>query len=59
MSDRREFFSLIGKVMFLSQDTSQVFVSLTIPWFMKSMMPWVLVDETGCTFEYIFWTTTH
>ena len=36
--------------MFRSQDI-QVFAFLTIPW--------VLVHETRCIFEYIFWTTTH
>ena len=29
----------------------QVFVFLTIPWFTKSMMSWVLVHETGCIFQ--------
>ena len=24
-----------------------------------SIMTWVLVHETGCIFEYMFWTTTH
>ena len=47
------------KIMFHSQDI-QVFVFLTIPWFSKSVTSWwVLVHETGCIFEYIFWTTTH
>ena len=54
-----EFFYFVGKVMFHSQDT-QVFVFLTIPWFIKSVMSWwVLVHEAGCIFEYIFWTITH
>ena len=36
------------------------FVFLTIPWFTKPVMwQWVLLYKTGCTFEYIFWTTTH
>ena len=47
------------KNMFRSQDI-QVFVFLTIPWFTKSVTSrWVLVHETRCIFEYIFWTTTH
>ena len=46
-------------VMFRSRDI-QVFVFLTIPWFTKFVTSrWVLVYETGCIFEYIFWTTTH
>ena len=45
--------------LFRSQDI-QVFVFLTIPWFTKSVTSWwVLVHETGCIFEYIFWITTH
>ena len=55
----RIFFFFHRKVMFHSQDI-QVFVFLTIPWFNKSVTSWwVLVHETGCIFEYIFWTTTH
>ena len=47
------------KIMFCSQDI-QVFVFLTIPWFTKSVKSWwVLVHETRCIFECIFWTTTH
>ena len=47
------------KVMFLSQDI-QVFVFFTIPWFTKSVTSWrVLVHETRCIFEYIFWTISH
>ena len=43
------------KVMFSSQDI-QVFVFLVILWFSKSVMSWwVLVHETRCIFEYIFW----
>ena len=45
--------------MFLSQDILG-FVFLTIPWFNKSVMSWwVLVYETGCIFEFIFWAKTH
>ena len=45
--------------MFRSQDM-QVFLFLTIPWFIKLVTSWwVLLHETGCIFEYIFWTTTH
>ena len=45
--------------MFHSQDIP-IFVFLTTPWFTKSMMSrWVLVDKTGCIFEYIFRTTIH
>ena len=37
-----------------------VFSFLTIPWFTKSVTPWwVIVHETGCIYEYKFWTTTH
>ena len=47
------------KIMFRSQDI-QVFVFLTISWDTKSVTSWwVLIHETGCIFEYIFWTTTH
>ena len=46
------------KVLLYSRDI-QVFF-LTIPWFTKSVTAWwVLVHETGCIFEYTFWTTTH
>ena len=52
-------FSFRRKVMFHSQDI-QVFVFLTIPLFTKSVTSWwVLVHDTGHTFEYIFWTKTH
>ena len=35
----------------------QVFVFLTIHWFIKYVMSWwELVHETGYIFEYIFWT---
>ena len=45
--------------MFRSQDI-QVLVFLTIPWFAESVTSsWVLVHETECIFEYIFWNTTH
>ena len=38
---------------------SQVFVFLTIPRFTKSVTSWWgLVQEIGCIFQYIFWTTT-
>ena len=51
------FFYFLEK--FLFQDI-QVYVFLAIPWLTKSVMPWwVLVNETGCIFEYIFWTTSH
>ena len=47
------------KVMFCSQDI-QDFVFTTIQWFTKPVTPWwVLVHETVCKFEYIFWTTTY
>ena len=56
---RLRIFLFHRKVMFRSQDI-QAFVSLTISWFTKSVMSWwVLLHETGCIFEYIFWTTTH
>ena len=38
--------------MLRSQDI-QVFVFLTIPWFVKSVASWVLVHETECIFEYL------
>ena len=45
--------------MLCSQDI-QVFIFLAIRWFTKSVTSqWVLVHETRCIFEYIFWTTTH
>ena len=56
---RLRFFLFRRKVMFRSQDI-QVFVVLTVSWFTKSVTPWlVLVHETECIFEYIFWNTTH
>ena len=59
LSHRLRIFLFRRKVMFRSQDI-QVFVFLIIPWFTKSVTSWwVLVHETGCIFEYIFWTTTH
>ena len=52
-------FFILCKSYVLSQDI-QVCFFLTIPWFTKSVMPrWVLVNETGCIFEFILWTTTH
>ena len=53
-------FWMAPKVIYHSQDV-QFFVFLNIPWFTKSFMTswWVLVHETGCIFEYIFWTATH
>ena len=55
---RLRIFLFLRKVPLCSQDI-QVFVFLTIPSFTKSVTPWVLVHETGCICEYIFWTTTH
>ena len=50
-------FLVHRKVKFRSQDI-QVFVFL--PWLTKSVTSWwVLIHETGCIFEYIFWTTGH
>ena len=52
-------FLFCRKVIFCNQHI-QVFIILTIPWFTKSVTSlWVLVHETRCIFEYIFWTTTH
>ena len=59
MRHRLRIFLFCRKVMFRSQDI-QVFVFLSIPWFSKSVMSWwILVHETGCIFEHIFWTTIH
>ena len=56
---RLRIFLFRRKIMFLSQYI-QVYVFSTIPWFAESLMSqWVLVHETRCTFEYVFWTTTH
>ena len=56
---RLRIFLFNRKVMFRSRDI-QVFVILTILWFIKYVTPWwVLVQETGCISEYIFWITTH
>ena len=47
------------KVMFCCHDI-QVFVFLAILWFSKSVTPrWVLLHDTRCIFEYMFWTTNH
>ena len=47
------------EVMYRCQDI-QVLIFSTIPWFTKSVTAWwILVHETECIFEYIFWTTTH
>ena len=55
----KNFFISLKKIMFHSQD-NQVFVFLTISWFSKSVTSrWVLVHETRCIFEYIFWTKAH
>ena len=36
------------------------FLFSTMSWFTKCVTSWsVLVHETRCIFEYIFWTTTH
>ena len=59
LKHRLRIFLFRRKIMFRSQDI-QVFVFLTIPWFTKSVTSrWVLVHETRCIFEYIFWTTNH
>ena len=59
LKHRLRIFLFHRKIMFHSQDI-QVFVFLTIPWFTKSVTSqWVLVHETRCIFEYIFWTTNH
>ena len=58
LKHRLRIFLFYRKIMFCSQDI-QVFVFLTIPWFTKSVTSRVLVHETRCVFEYIFWTTTH
>ena len=56
---RLRIFLLHQKVLLPSRDI-QVFVFSTIPWFIISATSWwVLAHETGCIFEYIFWTTTH
>ena len=59
LKHRLRIFLFRRKIMFRSQDI-QVFVFLTISWFTKSVTSgWVLVHETRCISEYIFWTTTH
>ena len=56
---RLRIFLFNRKVMFRSRYI-QVFVILTILLFIKYVTPWwVLVQETGCISEYIFWITTH
>ena len=53
------FFLFRKRVMVRFQDI-HVFSFLTIPWFTKSVTSWwVIVHETGCIYEYKFWTTTH
>ena len=55
----KNFFWFREKFVSYSWDI-QVSVSLTIPWFTKSVMPWwILEHKTGCIFKYIFWTATH
>ena len=55
---RLRIFLFNRKVMFRSRYI-QVFVILTILLFIKYVTPWwVLVQETGCISEYIFWITT-
>ena len=59
LKHRLRIFSYCRKFMFCSQDI-QVFVFLTIPCITKSVTSrWVLVHETRCIFEYIFWTKAH
>ena len=60
LGHRLRIFLFCRKIMFRSQDV-QVFVFLNISWFTESSVTsqWVLVHETGCIFEYIFWTTGH
>ena len=56
LKHRLRIFWFRWKIMFRSQGI-QVFLFLTIPWFTKSVTSrWVLVHETRCIFEYIFWT---
>ena len=55
----KNIFLFRWKVIFRSQ-SHQGFVFLTIPWFTKSVKSWwVSLNQTGCIFEYIFWTRTH
>ena len=50
---KMNFFLFRRKVMFCSQDI-QVFLFLTIPWFIKSVTSWwVSEHETGCIFKHI------
>ena len=59
MRHRSRIFLFHRKVMFFSQDI-QVFVFSTTIWFTKSVTSWwILVSETGCSFEHIFWTAAH
>ena len=59
LSHKLRIFLFRRKNMFRFQDI-ETFVFLTIPWFNKSVTSWwILVPETRCIFEYIFWTTTH
>ena len=59
LKHRLRIFLYCRKIMFHSEDI-QVFAFLTIPWFTKSVTSrWVLVHETRCISEYIFWTTNH
>ena len=58
LRNRLRIFLFRRKVIFRSQDI-QLFLFLTIQWFTKSVTSrWMLVYETGCIFEYVFWTTT-
>ena len=54
---RLRIFLFHRKVMYYSQDI-QVFVFLNILRFTKSIMMswWLLAHETGCIFQYIFWS---
>ena len=56
---RLKFFYFIGKLCYILK-IFKFFVFLTIPWFTKYVTSWwMLVDETGCIFEFMFWTKTH
>ena len=55
---RLRIFLFCRKIMFRYHDI-QVFVYLTIPWLIIfTTSRWVLVHETRCIFEYVFWATT-
>ena len=66
ITSQNKSFETQAQIFFILQESYipflrySSFAIFNIPWFTKSLTLWrILVHETGCMYEYIFWTTTH